>query len=171
MILKTPHGNVAVETREANLSALIQASGGQLRSGSGSYASREEIAGIPAFQQGIRIAATGIAKHEMGVWRGKDVERRRISTTWQSRFFGGQPNDLDPWFLVWEQTEASLTARNNAYWLKTYDDGGQVGEVNVIHPDLVRCRWNAALRRAEYKLSREGGGATDWLTSREVLHF
>jgi hypothetical protein len=43
-----------------------------------------------------------------------------------------------PVVLVLEQTEASLTSRNNGYWLKLHDAARRVGAVYVIHPDCVR---------------------------------
>lgn len=171
MIIATRHGNVVVETREASLGALIQATGGTLRGSAGTVpVNGAEVSGLPAFMQGVRIAAQGIAKHELGVWRGRDVDRRQITATWQARFFAQPPNERDCWFNVWEGTEASLTARNNAFWLKQSLDG-RVAQIYVVHPDLVTTRWNAELRRAEYRVVLDTGKVSEWLTSVEILHF
>jgi HK97 family phage portal protein len=170
MIVSTKHGNVAVESRAASLGALIESQGGTPRSSSGVPASAREIAGLPGFQQAIRIAGTSLAKHELGVWRGEAGERRRITSTWQGRFFRDPPNELYPWFFVWEGTEASLTARNNAYWLKIYDQG-RVAAVYLVHPDNINPRWNPNLRRAEYKVRLDTGEWSDWLTQADILHF
>jgi HK97 family phage portal protein len=167
----TRHGNVVVETREASLGALIEATGGSLRSSAGSVpVNAREVAGLPAWAQAIRIAAQGIAKHELAVWRGRDTVRRRVTATWQARFFADPPNERDPWCNVWEGTESSLTSRNNAFWLKQHD-GGRVVAVYVMHPDLVETRWDTELRRAEYRVMLDTGRWSEWLTSADILHF
>jgi hypothetical protein len=74
--------------------------------------------------------------------------------------------------LVLEQTEASLTSRNNGYWLKLHDAARRVAAVYVIHPDCVKARWNSASQRAEYRIRvDDSGGWSDWLTSDDILHF
>lgn len=170
MIVATRHGNIAVESRTASLGALIESQGGTVRSAAGVSVSAREVAGLPAFQQAIRVAATSIAKHELGVWRGDGGERRRVTTTWQARFFRDPPNERYPWFFAWEGTEASLTARNNAYWLKLYEQG-RVAAIHVIHPDNIRARWNPAERRTEYRVLLDTGAWSEWLTQADILHF
>ncbi len=173
MIAKTRFGNVAVEQRVASINGLndiIRASGGTPRSGIG--VTYTEVAGLPAWKQAIRIAAEAIAKHRMCVWRGEDAQRRRVTSTWQARFFAGQPNELYPWFIAWEMTEASLTGRSNAFWLKMFDDAQRVAAIHVLHPDHVRMRWNRELRRPEYRVLVEGGlEASPWFSTADVVHF
>lgn len=171
MIAKTPTGNVTLEHRDVTLGALMQASGYPLRGSNQTTASDREVAGLPAWTQAIRIASEAIAKHRMLVWRGKEVDRREVTATWQARFFAGQPNESYSWFYAWECTEASLTARGNAYWVKAYDERGQVASVHVLHPDAVKVRWNRDFARAEYQIILESGSASPWLTSADILHF
>jgi HK97 family phage portal protein len=162
-----------VEVRDVSLGSLMELNGMQLRSGSsmGGSASASEIAGLPAFQQGIRIAAQSIAKLELGVWRGPEENRERVRTTWQSRFFANPPSQWCTWMELWEATEGSLTARNNAFWHKSYDLlTRRVAQVEIKHPDDVRVRWNRQERRPEYSIHVDGAWS-EWLTSYEVLHF
>lgn len=169
MILKTRSGNVAVGQRAASLSDIIRATGGTPRSAAGLVTPRE-VAGLPAWRQAIRIASEAIAKHRMCVWRGEDEKRRRVTATWQARFFADRPNEWYSWFECWEATESSLTSRWNAFWLKLYD-GSRVSAVYVLHPDQVTARWNRAERRPEYRVIGEDGQQSPWLTSYDVLHF
>jgi HK97 family phage portal protein len=171
VIVKGRHGAIAVESRAANLDALIRATGGHLRSAKGVSVTGREVAGLPAFRQAIRIASEAIGKHRMRVWRGEDVDRRPVKSTWQARLFAGQPNDLYPWFYAWECTEASLTARNNAYWLKKYDEQLHVAEIYVVHPDAITVRWNRERGHVEYRVPLELGKPSEWLTSRDILRF
>jgi HK97 family phage portal protein len=130
------------------------------------------VGGLPAAKEAIRIAAEQVAKLELGVWRGKGVDRTRVEATWQARFFSGQANSRDSWFLAWEQTEASLTGRNNAYWLKVPDDAGRVAAIHVLHPDMVEPRWNKERGRAEYRiLVPWSWQPSDWLDESRILHF
>jgi HK97 family phage portal protein len=170
VIVRARHGNVAIEQRDASMSALLAAQGVHLRGSSGTAVSPREVAGLPAWTQAIRIAAEGIAKHRMRVWRGEDAERRMVRTTWQARLFASQPNEWYSWFQAWEATEASLTARWNAFWLKEHDSLGRVVSVYVVHPDEVQVRWNRIARRIEYQVQL-AGLRSGWLTSRDVLHF
>lgn len=170
MIAKTRHGNVVIERREASLGSLLRAEG-LLRGGTTASVTARDVAGLPAWRQAIRVAAEAVAKHPMCVWRGEDAERRRVTTTWQARFFAGEPNELYPWFYVWECTEASLTARNNAYWLKEHDELGRVRAIYVVHPDSVLAQWSYERQRAEYRVTLADGRQSEWLTTREVLHF
>lgn len=170
MIARTRHGDVLIEQREASMGELLASQGVLLRSASGTAASSREVAGLPAWTQAIRIASEAIAKHRMRVWRGEDAERRMVTTTWQARFFAGRPNEWYSWFEAWERTEASLTARWNAFWLKEHDELGRVVAIYVLHPDEVAARWNRTLRRPEYQVQL-AGLRSEWLTSRDVLHF
>lgn len=170
MIAKTRHGDVAIVQRDATLGSLMEMAGIPTRGGSGASVTRTEVAGLPAWTQAIRIAAEAIAKHRMRVWRGEDGDRRMVTTTWQARFFAGQPNEWYSWFQAWEWTEASLTARWNAYWVKEHDAAERVSAIYVVHPDSVEARWNAQTREPEYRVEL-GGSRSSWLTRREVLHF
>jgi HK97 family phage portal protein len=169
VILATRAGDLDV--REANVGAILAAQG-LTRGSRGTAVSAFSVAGIPAAKEAIRIAAEAVATLELGVFRGRDVERRRILTTWQGRLFSGSnANEIDSWFHVLEATEASLTARNNGFWLKEKNLAGQVAQVRVLHPDCVRGRWNKKLGQVEYAYQLEGGGWSAWVSSGEVLHF
>lgn len=170
MILATPQGNVQ---RDVSLASLMAMEGIPLRGQPGATATPNDIAGLPAFQQAIRIAAEAIAKLTLGVWRGPEPDRAPVTATWQARFFANPPNERgDTWFYTWEGTEASLTARNNAFWLKSHDLlSGRVNRIQLWHPDAVGFRWNRQAARAEYRLAQDDGTWSDWLTSAEVLHF
>ncbi len=169
MILKSRYGDVAVtQQRDSNLGTLLRAEG--LLRGNYGAVTTKDVSGLPAWKQAIRIASEAIGKHRMRVWRGEDAERRRVSGTWQARFFADRPNTLDPWFRVWEMTEASLTARGNAYWLKLFDVSQRVSEVYVVHPDTVQVRWNREALRPEYRVAQPGM-ESPWLTPLDVLHF
>jgi HK97 family phage portal protein len=165
-------GPPPVAKRDASLGTLISTFGGGLRSDANSVpVTKREVAGLPAWQQGIRIAALSIAKHDLAVWRGRDVDRRRVTTTWQARLFAGEPNERDTWFYVFECTEASLTARNNAVWRLYPDAVGQVSSLEIVHPDCVIARWNRQAGEVEYKILLEGGYWSEPLSPREILHF
>lgn len=132
----------------------------------------QSVAGIPAAMRAIAIASTAVAKLRFRVWRGYGVERRPVETTWQARLFAGTPNERESWFLLWEQTEACLTARNNAFWLKLSDSAGRVSAVYLIHPDNVGVRWNIERNTAEYRVRLSHTQKwSDWLDSSSVLHF
>lgn len=169
MILKTVHGNVQVHRRDASVGAMVAAAGGSRSPGSVAVTGTT-VAGLPAWKQAVRVAAEAVAKHRMCVWRGEDEQRRRVTATWQARFFAGQPNDRYPWFTAWEMTEASLTARANGYWLLMLD-GSTVREIHVVHPDQVTVRWNHELKRAEYRVVPGDFEPSPWMTSADVLHF
>lgn len=132
------------------------------------------VGGIPAARAAIRIASEAVAKLPLGVYRGERFERDKVRTTWQARLFGGVPNPIDQsWFTLIEQTEAALTGRNNAYWLKVFDTpSDRISLVYFLHPDWVETRWNEDEGMPEYRCilpwNRRPSG---WLTSRDVLHF
>jgi len=170
MILKTSQGNL--ERRDVSLGSLMTLNGIPLRGAASSSASPREVAGLPAFQQGIRMAALAVAKREFAVWVGQAAERARVTSTWQARFFASRPNERDTWFYVWEATEASITGQNNGFWLKSHDlVSGRVNRIEVVHKENVEARWNAADHRPEYRVRLDDGAWSDWLTSAEVLHF
>lgn len=170
VILATARGDIAHEARDANLGALIQATGGTLRSQAGIGVTAREVAGLPACTQAIRIAAESMAKHTLYVWRGEDVDRRKVKGSWQARLFAGQPNPFDSWFLVWEGTEASLTARWNAFWLKRKTDG-RVSEVTVLHPDTVEGKWDKQLGEPVYHYRDRNDRWSEWVGRDQILHF
>jgi HK97 family phage portal protein len=171
MILSTRTG----DRRIANLDGVVamerEAGGGRLTDGG--VVNPSTLVGLPAANGCIRVASWAVMKRPLRVWVGEGVDRREVTTTWQARLLRGIPNDHESWADVLEQTEASLTARNNAYWLKIKDSAGRVVAIEVKHPDLVRGRWNHDLGRPEYKLRRdhESNAWTDWLDAGYVLHF
>lgn len=175
MILKTRGGNH--ELRIANLdgfAAMVAQAGGG-RFASGVLVNERSLAALAAADACVRIASSAVAKRALRVWRGEGVEKAPVKATWQARLFTGQPNGREPWFLVLEGTEASLTARHNAFWLKMLDPiSRQVSEVYLIHPDdVLDARWNRDTGAIEYKLRAIPGTqtATDWLGTDRVLHF
>ncbi len=133
-----------------------------------SSAGRDEVAGVPAANLAVRVASEQVAAMTPGVFRGVDYDRRPISTTWQARFFAGQPNDQEPWESVWQQTEASLTAENNAYWQLGYDDALRVAWVRIIDPAAVMPRWNGGQKVFDVRLA---AGGTTTLGTDQILHF
>lgn len=172
MIIRNSAG-ADVQVRDANLGALIQASGGQLRGSSSVAVTGKSVGGVPAANAAIRVAAEAVSRRQLRVWRGEGVSRTEVRATWQARFFQGLPNDQEDWPQLLEQTEASLTARWNAYWHKLPDErAGQIAAVELIHPDNVEPRWNREQRRPEYRLwLNDTDRWSDWLGRDEVLHF
>lgn len=167
MILSTRHGNV--EARDATLGALMKASGVEMRSGS-SHVSERDVRGIPAWTQAVRIASESIAKHEMAVWRGKGIDRRQVTSTWQARLFAGMPNQEGcSWFSVWEATEASLTGRHNAVWRLFLNGAGQAEQVEFVHPDCVRAKIDRKTGETSWQIRMMSGWVD--IDPREILHF
>lgn len=160
--------------RDASVGAILAAEG-LARGGQtgGTSVTGRNVNGIPAYNAAIRIASQAVAKRKQLVcWRGNGADKREVKTTWQARFFAGQPNERDSWFSILEQTEASITARNNAIWLKLSDAVGRVASVYVIHPDNVEVRWNANQQCVEYRIRVDGTAHwSDWLTNADILHF
>jgi HK97 family phage portal protein len=171
VILATKGGDATL--RDASVGAILAAEGMARGSSPATAVTGRTVGGLPAADLAIRLASQSVAlRKRIDVWRGPVNDRRRIETTWQARFFAGQPNERDPWLLVLEQTEASLTSRNNGYWLKLHDAARRVAAVHVIHPDCVKARWNSASQRAEYRIRVDDSGSwSDWMTSDDILHF
>jgi HK97 family phage portal protein len=172
VILATKGGDAAL--RDASVGALLAADGLARGSNTGGTAvTGNTVAGIPAYDRAIGIAAEAVAKRRnLHVYRGEEADRRRVTTTWQARFFAGQPNERDSWFEIFEATEASLTARNNAVLLKLNDNLGRVGATYVIHPDLCQPRWNRDANRAEYRVKVDDSSSwSEWLTQENILHI
>jgi HK97 family phage portal protein len=174
VILATRQGD---QHRDVTLGATMQSLGLARSPFPTTPVSPTSVAGLPAFGAAVRIASQSVAKLDLGVWRGLDFERTRVTSTWQARFFGGVPNERDDWFMLKEQTEASLTSRHNAYWLKV-KDAGRVAAVHFLRPEAVRVRWNGDLNRAEYQVmptqpddQTVQARAGEWLTSSEIIHF
>jgi len=167
MILATPAGDVMV--RGAQLNAMTDLL--PLRSRAGVSVTDRTAGGLPAAKEAIRQASAGVAKLDLLVFRGRGKDKRPAPATWQARFFAGTPNERESWFLVWEMTEACLTARHNAYWQKLKDERGQVRAVYVVPPRQVTARWNTDTSRAEYRLTDERGRRSSWLDSSVILHF
>lgn len=172
MILATKGGDAAL--RDASVGAVLAAEG-LARGGQtgGTAVTGRNVNGLPAYNAAIRIASQAVAKRKQLIcWRGTGAAKREITTTWQARFFSGLPNERDSWFSIFEQTEASMTARNNAIWLKLSDAIGRVAAVYVIHPDNVEVRWSTAEKRVEYRIRIDGtANWSDWLTNADILHF
>jgi HK97 family phage portal protein len=172
MILKTPSGEHRVVSLDTLAAMEIQAGGGRLTAGIGTAVDGKAVAGLPAANLAIRTAATAVAKRRLKVWRGEGIEKKTVTTTWQARFFGSQPNERDSWFLLLEATEGSLSARNNAYWVKAKDGAGRVTSVYVKHPDSAEAKWDPAAQTPIYRFVNEGGhGYSDWMGPDQVLHF
>lgn len=175
MIVKARTGGNRRVARSVDTLAEILAQQGVGYRGDPSSSGRvSNLSGLSAANACIRVASTSVAELSLRVFRGEGLDRRPVSTTWQSRFLSGQPNAYEPWSLVLEQTEASLTARNNAYWLKAIE-GGVVGAVHFLHPDDVQARWSPVEGRPEYRYRRRTSPAgiaewSSWSTS-AILHF
>lgn len=171
MILATKSGDRRVAQLDGIAALEREAGGGRLTGGS--VSSAQALAGLPAANACIRIAATAVGKRPMRVWRGEGIEKTPVRSTWQARLFAGTPDERGTsWLEVFEGTEASLTARNNAYWVKIKDAGGRVVMVELKHPDDVEGRWNRDERRAEYRFRSDDGSLwTDWVDSSVILHF
>lgn len=157
------------------LAEILASQGLAARAGGSVRVTSDGLVGLSAANACIRVAATSVAELSLRVFRGEGLERRPVTTTWQARFLMRQPNPYEAWSLALERTESSLTARNNAYWLKVADRAtGQIVAVHVLHPDDVQARWNGAEGRPEYRYRSGVAGSSSswsaWSTS-EVLHF
>lgn len=130
------------------------------------------VVGIPAARAAIRLASEAVAKLRLGVYRGIGVQRQEVTTTWQARLLAGVANPLESWFLLLEQTEASLTGSNNALWLKVADAQG-VSAVYLIPHGAYNARWDHTAGRPEYQvmLPWNPRRRSGWLTTADVLHF
>ncbi|MCC6743417.1 MAG: phage portal protein [Acidobacteria bacterium] len=145
---------------------------GRVTYAAGVGVSSRSIVGLPAARAALRLASEAVAKLRLGVYRGQGVNRTEVTTTWQARLFAGVPNMIDSWFLLLEQTEASLTGSNNALWLK---QGGPQGveRVYFVPAGAYAARWDEPTNRPVYQVMlpwapwRKSG----WLTSDDVLHF
>jgi HK97 family phage portal protein len=172
LILATRSGDLRVANLDALVAMELQAGGGRttLAAGMAGPVTGRSVAGLPAANMAIRIAAGAVAKRQLAVWRGTGTDQVLASSSWQARLFAGQPNGRESWFDVLEQLEASLTARNNGYWLKSFDSG-RVAEVRTIHPDTVQARWNGDRGEPEYRIHRPSGQWTEWIGPESLLHF
>lgn len=127
----------------------------------------DDAMGVPAAYRAVALASEGVAGMIAGVFRGDGLDRIEVNTTWQARFFNGEPNDQEPWHSVWSQTEASLTSRNNAYWWLTYDTGVRVVAVQVIDPCLVTVKRQGG----EKVFDVVTAGQTVTVDASKILHF
>lgn len=183
MILATRSGDVALQ-RTANvngLATILDRAGVARRTGIA--VTGATLGAVPAAAACIRVASWAVARAPISVWRGRGTERRKVTTTWQARFFASGPGGRDPWFLVREMTEASLTSRHNAYWLKLFDPvAGRVGKVLVLHPDAVEGKLDPETGEPRYRFRVPGepgqSAWSKWLgatataeTPASVLHF
>lgn len=171
MIVKTRnHGNRYVESRNlTGLAEILSSRGMDVRGSSSSSVTEEKLVGLPAANLALRIASTAVAELDLGVFRGTDEDRRRVKTTWQSRFFEGMPNAYEGWSLLLEQTEAALTGRWSAFWRLDLQSGRVVG-AHFLHSDAVSARWSTTEDRPEYRYRVVGGEWSPWTTV-GVLHF
>jgi HK97 family phage portal protein len=168
MILTSRYGNV--EVRSAGEWPGFQFGANPLTvppPGWRSGVDRGAVSGIPAADACVRIASEGVAGMEPGVFRGDGLDRLEVNTTWQARFFNGQPNDEEPWNTVWQQTEASLTAERNGYWWLTLDNMARVAAVQVIDPCLVTPKREYGVK--VFDVQQKGGRIT--VGSDRILHF
>lgn len=183
MILATRAGDVSVRAANVSgLAAILDRAGVARRTG-GSVVTGRTLAALPAAAACVRVASWAVARTPIRVWRGRGTARMLVRATWQARFFDAGPGGRDPWFLVREMTEASLTARHNAYWLKLFDPAeGRIGRVLVLHPDAVDVKLDqqAGEPRYRFRVPAENGpgGWSRWLgptvtdeTPASVLHF
>lgn len=167
MILRSRGADVRI----ANLT-VGQMLGNERGVGSGVFVTEKSVGGLPAFGRAVGIASEAVAKRDLGVFRGADGVQKLVTTTWQARLFAGVPNERDSWFDVFEATEASLTATNNAFWLKVTDKLGRVDAVYFVARDRVQPRWNRDAGRAEYRIrGADGSTWSEWLDSSTVTHF
>lgn len=127
---------------------------------------RDVVAGVPAASLAVRIASEQVASMCPGVFRGEGLDRVEVNRSWQAMFFNGQPNNTDPWDSVWQQTEASLSAENNAYWWLTMD-AGRVSEVRVVDPSLVTPKWDGTSK--VFDVAQKGGRIQ--VGTDRILHF
>lgn len=135
------------------------------------------IAGLPAVHAAIRMAAEQVAMLQLCVWRGRKVERRRVTTTWQSRLFDAPgPNPRQTWMAFWSVLEASMTARRNAFvWFDQSD--GRVAAMWALHPDQVQVGWHTTAREPRYRvmvgdgwLDPTAAGRGDVVVGPDVVH-
>lgn len=109
-----------------------------IRQAAGVTVSNDSTAGIPAFTAAVRIAAQAVAVLDLGVYRGRGVDRTRVTSTWQARLLAGEPNDQQDAYQFKETIEESLSFRGNAYVWKSIDPAtGRVLELYALHPDQV----------------------------------
>jgi HK97 family phage portal protein len=104
---------------------------------SGVAVTNRTVAGLPAFDAGVAIAANAVAQLTGKVWRGDGPVRQQVTTTWQARLFRGSPNAEQSWFTFWYIIEAARTARRRGYIWKTKDATGRVVAMTALHPDQV----------------------------------
>lgn len=96
----------------------------------------KSVAGIPAFNRAVRIAAEAVASLRLKVWTGEGVKRKQVTGVWQARLFRDALNEVQSRFGFWETVETSLSKRGNAYiWVNS--DAGRATELYALHPDQV----------------------------------
>jgi HK97 family phage portal protein len=115
-----------------------------LRSLQAHYGERE-MRGIPAISRAARLRAEAVASLQLGAWRGENVNRQRVTSSWHDRLFRNEPNPVQTLYGFWETVEESLAYRGNAYiWKNT--DGGKVVEWWALHPDQVQANTNGTYK-------------------------
>lgn len=169
MILRTLAGGER-SVRDVSLGTLIAAENG-LRGSASTAVTQRAVLGLPAWLAAVRLASQAVASRKLRVYRGDGALKTRMRSTWQARFFAAAPNERESWFAVWAQTEASLTNSHNAYWTLMLDDAGRVAAVYVADPQAVEVRWNRDQKRKEYRVTRDDGSKSEWLTGQTVIHF
>lgn len=125
---------------------------------------------LAAVGAAIEWAAAQVAMLPLRVWRGVGLDRALVSTTWQARFFAGEPNPEQTWIDLLEQTQAAVEARGNAFWVKTLDEAGRVAQVWLVPPGGCVATFDAKTREKRFAVRVVGGGV-ETLSRREVTHF
>jgi HK97 family phage portal protein len=170
MIIKSRGEQVRIANLTVGQMLGDQTRGSQLGSVSVTH---KTAGGLPAAGRAIGIAAESVAKRKLGVWRGPEEAKTRVTTTWQARLFAGQPNERESWSELFEQLEASLTGRNNGFLLKSRNDKtNQVEGLYFVPRDRVEARWNRERHCAEYRIADAAGNwSGEWFDASVVMHF
>jgi HK97 family phage portal protein len=131
--------------------------------------------GLPACTAAVRIAAEGVASLDLGVWRGKGVERVAVPNAWQARI-AASPNEQQTSYGFWETIEESLSYRGNAYIWKNVSNG-RVVEWYALHPDQIRPLYTLGARKyvvgaAPYFIDPTGKGIGFYTVGQDtILHI
>lgn len=133
-----PEADAGNEERVANLSGFgITPTWAGSVPGSGITATPQNATAVPAVYAAIRRASQAVAELDLCVWRGRAPMLSKVSNTWQSRFFAGQPNEQQTRYEFFAAIEESRSYRGNAFVWKVKDERGRVLEAYALHPDQV----------------------------------
>lgn len=125
---------------------------------------------LAAVGAAITWASEQVAMLPLRVWRGVGLDRAQVTTTWQARLLGGEPNPNETWFDLIAQTQAALEAHSNAFWIKVLDEAGRVAWTYLAQPGSVTATFDPATREKVFSVRRTDGTKTT-LTKRDVTHF